>query len=201
MGTQNAFRWVSIIAVGDLFQSLTTGYFRIQLTVMMLLQPTFGQSISHCLTSLKSWEGWHVICRTVKLIKRRKPYWKWHWNIEKKCAYNKTWSSKLPNHANHLFTTNELVNSHNNAVFHTTPTDKTQVKCIDLTVGDISDDLKKTMREKIPDDPVKIVHLHILKFRLLFFIVSLWSAYSRYDFWYYTRLLVSFCVDQSSVGT
>lgn len=106
-----------------------------------------------------------------------------------------------PIHANHLFTTNELVNSHNNAVFHNTPTDKTQVKCIDLTVGDISDDLKKTMREKIPDDPVKIVHLHILKFRLLFFIVSLWSAYSRYDFWYYTRLLVSFCVDQSSVGT
>lgn len=44
--------------------------------------------------------------------------------------------------------TNDLLNSHNNAVFHSSPTVKAQVKCIDLIAGDISDDLKKKITQK-----------------------------------------------------
>lgn len=54
---------------------------------------------------------------------------------------------------------NDFVNSHNNAVFHGSPTVKAQVKCIDLIVGDISNDLKKKIRQKIPDDPTKTMGL------------------------------------------
>ena len=45
-------------------------------------------------------------------------------------------------------------------MFYSTPTEKAQVKCIDLIVGDMSDELKKKMREKIPDDPTKTMGLY-----------------------------------------
>lgn len=48
----------------------------------------------------------------------------------------------------HLFATNDPLNSHNNAVFHSSLTVKALVKCIDLIAGDISDDLKKKIRQK-----------------------------------------------------
>lgn len=70
-------------------------------------------------------------------------------DIEKKSAYNTTWWPKLSASNNHFFVaTNDLLNSHNNAVFHSSPTVKAQVKCIDLIAGDISDDLKKKITQK-----------------------------------------------------
>ena len=47
-------------------------------------------------------------------------------------------------------------------MFYSTLTEKAQVKCIDLIVGNMSDELKKKMREKIPDDPAKTMGLHIV---------------------------------------
>ena len=41
-------------------------------------------------------------------------------------------------------------------------TDKAQIKAVDIIVGDISDDLKKQMKNKIPDDPTKTLGLHSL---------------------------------------
>ena len=46
-------------------------------------------------------------------------------DIEKKSAYNTTWWPKLSASYNHFFVaTNDLLNSHNNAVFHSSPTVK-----------------------------------------------------------------------------
>ena len=54
-----------------------------------------------------------------------------------------------------LFSTNASVDAHNNALYTHTKTDKAQIKSVDIIVGDISDDLKKQMKNKIPDDPTK----------------------------------------------
>ena len=40
--------------------------------------------------------------------------------------------------------------------------DKCQIKAIDIVVGDISDDLKKQMKDKIPNDPTKTMGLYSL---------------------------------------
>ena len=39
-------------------------------------------------------------------------------------------------------------------------TQKAQIKCIDITVGDMSDDLKNKVKGKIPDDPTKTMGLY-----------------------------------------
>jgi len=59
------------------------------------------------------------------------------------------------NNCTHLFTTNASVDAHNNALYTLSRTDKAQIKAVDIIVGDISDDLKKQMKNKIPDDPTK----------------------------------------------
>ena len=60
----------------------------------------------------------------------------------------------------HLFSTNAKVNNHNNTIYQASHTDKAQIKCIDIVVGDMSDALKKKMKEKIPDDPSKTMGLY-----------------------------------------
>jgi len=56
----------------------------------------------------------------------------------------------------HLYTTNASVDAHNNALYTLSNADKAQIKAVDIIiVGDISDDLKKQMKNKIPDDPKK----------------------------------------------
>lgn len=59
----------------------------------------------------------------------------------------------------HLFTTNASVDAHNNALYTLSKADKAQIKDVDIIVGDISDDLKKQMKSKIPDDPTKTMGL------------------------------------------
>ena len=39
-------------------------------------------------------------------------------------------------------------------------TQKAQIKCIDIIVGDMSDDLKNKVKGKIPDDPTKTMGLY-----------------------------------------
>ena len=55
----------------------------------------------------------------------------------------------------HLFTTNASVDAHNNSMYTLSKADKAQIKAVDIIVGDMSDDLKKQMKNKIPDDPTK----------------------------------------------
>lgn len=54
---------------------------------------------------------------------------------------------------------NVSVNSHNNNICISMNTDKGQIKAVDIVTGDISDDLKKQMRAKVPDDPTKTMSL------------------------------------------
>ena len=64
-----------------------------------------------------------------------------------------------PMNMTHLFTTNASVDAHNNALYTLSKADKVQIKAVDIIVGDISDDLKKQMKIKIPDDPTKTMGL------------------------------------------
>ena len=62
----------------------------------------------------------------------------------------------------HLFTTNASVDAHNNALYALSKAEKAQIKAVDIIVGDISDDRKKQMKNKIPDDPTKTMGLYSL---------------------------------------
>ena len=65
-----------------------------------------------------------------------------------------------PMSVTHLFTTNASVDAYNNAVYTSSNTDKAQIKAVDIIIGDISYDLKKQMKNKIPDDPTKTMGLY-----------------------------------------
>ena len=62
----------------------------------------------------------------------------------------------------HLFTTNSSVDVHNNALYTLSNADKAQIKAVDIIIGGISDDLKKQMKNKIPDYPTKTMGLYSL---------------------------------------
>ena len=65
-----------------------------------------------------------------------------------------------PINKTHLYSTNAQVNDHNNTIYQAAQTQKAQIKCIDIVVGDMSDDLKIKVKEKIPDDPTKTMGLY-----------------------------------------
>lgn len=71
-------------------------------------------------------------------------------------------NENYPMETTHLFTTNASVNAHNNSMYAKCENDKCQIKAIDIVVGDISDDLKKQMKDKIPNDPTKTMGLYSL---------------------------------------
>ena len=65
-----------------------------------------------------------------------------------------------PFNITHLFTTNAPVHAHNNVLYTFSKNDKGEVKAVDIIVGDISDDLRKQIKNKIPDDPTKTMGLY-----------------------------------------
>ena len=67
-----------------------------------------------------------------------------------------------PMETTHLCTANASVNAHNNSMYAKCESDKCQIKAIDIVIGDISDDLKKQMKDKIPNDPTKTMGLYSL---------------------------------------
>ena len=62
----------------------------------------------------------------------------------------------------HLITTKPSVDAHNNSLYTLSKGDKAQIKAVDIIVGDMSDDLKKQMENKISDDPTKTMGLYSL---------------------------------------
>ena len=56
-------------------------------------------------------------------------------------------------HMTYLFTTNASVYARNNALYTLSKANKAQIKAVDIIVGDICDDLKKQMKNKIPAGP------------------------------------------------
>ena len=69
-------------------------------------------------------------------------------------------NDNYPINKTHLFTTNASVDAQNNALYTLSRTDKAQIKAVDIIIGDISDDLKKQMKNKIPDDATKTMGLY-----------------------------------------
>ena len=67
-----------------------------------------------------------------------------------------------PMNMTHLFTTNASVDAHNNTLYTISKTDKAQMKAVDIVIGDVNDDLKQQMKNKIPDDPTKTMGLYSL---------------------------------------
>ena len=65
-----------------------------------------------------------------------------------------------PFNITHLYTTNAAVHAHNNVLYTFSKNDKGEVKAVDTIVGDISDDLRKQIKNKIPDDPTKTMGLY-----------------------------------------
>ena len=62
----------------------------------------------------------------------------------------------------HLFKIDESVNELNNGISTQSNSDKAQIKATDIVVGDISDELKIQMKNKIPNDPTKTMGLYTL---------------------------------------
>ena len=52
------------------------------------------------------------------------------------------------------------MHAHNNVLYTFSKNDKSEVKAVDIIVGDISDDLRKQIKNKIPDDPTKTMGLY-----------------------------------------
>ena len=61
-----------------------------------------------------------------------------------------------------MFITNASVNDHNDNIFEKSRNDKAQIRAFDIIVGDISDELKQKVKNKIPDDATKTMGLHTL---------------------------------------
>jgi len=62
----------------------------------------------------------------------------------------------------YLFTTNTSVDAHSSALYTLSKADKAQIKAVDIIVGDISGDLMKQIKNKIPDNPRKTTGLYSL---------------------------------------
>ena len=164
MGTNTPFGALSVIAAGDLFQlkpvfdnwifnntnhgygDLATNIWNEYFTLFELteiMRQKDDKEFAELLNRLR--EGNHTQ-NDIEVLKER-------------ILKIRTGQENYPINITHLFSTNAQVNNHNNTIYQASHTDKAQIKCIDIVVGDMSDALKK-MKEKIPDDPSKTMGLY-----------------------------------------
>lgn len=169
MGTTEPFGGISVLTVGDLFQlkpvfdswlfknpntcygALTTNLWTKYFTLFELTQimrQKDDKQFAQLLNRLR--EGKHTKDDIVTLKQR--------------CLHNmiSEVNNLNPKNITHLFTTNVSVNAHNNNIYTSSNTHRAQIKAIDIVIGDISDELKKQMKAKVPDDPTKTMGLYSL---------------------------------------
>ena len=165
MASNKPFGGVSVIAVGDLFQlkpvfdnwifdntnhgfgDLATNIWNEYFTLFELteiMRQRDDKKFAELLNRLR--EGNHTQ-NDIDMLKER-------------ILRIKLGNKNYPINTTHLFSTNALVNYHNNSLYQASHTEKAEIKCIDIIVGDMSDDLKKKMKEKIPDDASKTMGLY-----------------------------------------
>ena len=165
MGTNTPFGALSVIAAGDLFQlkpafdnwifnnpnhgygDLATNIWNEYFTLFELteiMRQKDDKEFAELLNRLR--EGNHAQ-NDIEVLKER-------------ILKIRPGQENYPINMTHLFSTNAQVNNHNNTIYQASHTDKPQIKCIDIVVGDMSDALKKKMKEKIPDDPSKTMGLY-----------------------------------------
>ena len=165
MGTNTPFGALSVIAAGDLFQ----------------LKPVFDNRIfnntNHGYSDLATniWNEYFTLFELTEIM-RQKDDKEFAELLNRLREGNHTQNDievlkerilkirpgqeNYPINMTHLFLTNAQVNNHNNTIYQASNTDKAQIKRIDIVVGDMSDALKKKMKEKIPDDPSKTMGLY-----------------------------------------
>ena len=80
--------------------------------------------------------------------------------LKSRVLKSKPGEPNYPASLTHVFSTNVLVNTHNEAVFNLSQSAKAQIDAIDIVIGDISDELKDELKRKIPDDPSKTMGLY-----------------------------------------
>ena len=165
MGTNTPFGALSVIAAGDLFQlkpvfdnwifnntnhgysDLATNIWNEYFTLFELteiMRQKDDKEFTELLNRLR--EGNHTQ-NDIEVLKER-------------ILKIRPGQENYPINMTHLFSTNAQVNNHNNTIYQASHTDKAQIKCIDIVVGDMSDALKKKIKEKIPDDPSKTMGLY-----------------------------------------
>ena len=165
MGTQKPFGGVSLVTVGDLFQlkpvfdkwifeNSKDDYSALAINIWQecfkmfelteIMRQKDDREFAELLNRLR--EGKHTQ-RDIEILKGRilkvKPT---------ECNY--------PMNMTHLFSTNDSVDSHNVKIFNNSKNQKAQIRAIDIIIGDMSDELKEKMKEKIPDDPTKTMGLY-----------------------------------------
>ena len=167
MGTNEPFGGISLVTVGDLFQlkpvfdkwifensqsgydefatNSWTEYFTLfELTEIMRQKD--DKQFAQLLNRLR--EGNHSV-DDISILKQQLL------NVSAEEDNN-------PMNMAHLFTTNASVDAHNSALYTLSKADKAQIKAVDIIVGNISDDLTKQMKNKIPEDPTKTMGLYSL---------------------------------------
>ena len=165
MGNKEPFGGITVITVGDLFQ----------------LKPVFDRWIfenpNTCYGALASnlWADLFTLFELTDIMRQKddKQFAELlnrlregkHFEQDIQCLKRRLLDTapgreNYPMETTHLFTTNASVNAHNNSMYAKCQSDKCQIKAIDIVVGDISDDLKKKMKNKIPDDPTKTMGLY-----------------------------------------
>ena len=58
-----------------------------------------------------------------------------------------------------MFSTNQAVDGHNVKIFNNSKNQKVNICVVDIIIGDLSDELKERMKQKIPNDPTKTMGL------------------------------------------
>ncbi|KAL9956638.1 hypothetical protein ACROYT_G038144 [Oculina patagonica] len=166
MGTEKLFGGVNLITVGDLFQlkpvfdkwifeNSTDSYSALATNIWQehfkmyelseIMRQKDDKEFAELLNRLR--EGKHTE-QDVEVLKGRilkvKP----------------TESRDYPVNVTHLFSTNKAVDSHNIEIFNNSKNPKAHISAIDVIIGDLSDELKEKMKQKIPNDPTKTMGLY-----------------------------------------
>ncbi|XP_078342943.1 uncharacterized protein LOC144628684 [Oculina patagonica] len=166
MGTEKLFGGVNLVTVGDLFQlkpvfdkwifeNSTDSYSALATNIWQehfkmfelseIMRQKDDKEFAELLNRLR--EGKHTK-QDVEVLKRRilkvKP----------------TDSSDYPVDVTHLFSTNKAVDNHNIEIFNNSKNPKAHISAIDVIIGDLSDELKEKMKQKIPNDPTKTMGLY-----------------------------------------
>jgi len=75
--------------------------------------------------------------------------------LKKRLVAVRPGQDNYPMNMAHLFYYKCIRRYLNTSLYNLSKTDTARVKVVDIIVGDISDDLKKQTKNKIPDDPTK----------------------------------------------
>ena len=67
--------------------------------------------------------------------------------------------SGYPMNITHLFCTNQAVEGHNVKIFNNSKNQKVNICAVDIIIGDLSDEVRERMKQKIPSDPTKTMGL------------------------------------------